>query len=535
MGAFALPRALIAGITVPAFLLIGTAPFVVYPLQGQTQPPATQRRSAAASQPVLRLTGQSNEVYSVAFAPDGRRVAAASNMHVKVWDAVSGQEVFTYATKGTNVFGLAFSPDGKRLAVGVSKQVRILDASDGSLVLTFNGAAQFLFRLCFSPDGKQVVAGSGTNTNAPGEVCAWESDTGKQVFRLLGHTEAVLHVASSADGRRVASASGSAQGTKAGEIKVWEVKTGREQLSLRGHADNVYCAAFSPDGRRLASAGGVRGSTKAGEAMVWELASGKAAFHLPGHGGPVFAIAYSPDGRRLATAGGDKVVRLWDALSGQPIAAWSEHQGPVYSLAFSPDGKRLASGGGDRLVLIWDALHLERVAEATAPRTARELDALWLDLAGADAGRAFRSLDVLCQSPAEAVRFLQPRLKPTARLSADQAKQLADLIHKLDDERFEVRQQATQELQRLGVAALPAMRLALAGEPAPEVRRRLEQLLEGADELPSGAMLAAIRAVEVLERIGSPEAVALLKQLAAGVDESRLTQEAKGALQRCAP
>src|SRR6516164_4975664 len=75
---------------------------------------------AADDKPALTLSGHTSEPYTVAFSPDGKRVASGSNREVIVWDLAAGKELFTYRITGTNVFGLAFSPDGKRLAVGIS-------------------------------------------------------------------------------------------------------------------------------------------------------------------------------------------------------------------------------------------------------------------------------------------------------------------------------------------------------------------------------------------------------------------------------
>ena len=102
-------------------------------------------------------------------------------------------------------------------------------------------------------------------------------------------------------------------------------------------------------------------------------------------------------------------------------------------------------------------------------------------------------------------------------------------------ERFDVRERAVRELEKLGERAEPAVRMALAGKPSLDARRRLEGLLNR----PEVASLSAetvrqIRAVEVLESIGNPEAVRLLDKLAAGPAEMRLTQEALASARRLA-
>ena len=113
------------------------------------------------------------------------------------------------------------------------------------------------------------------------------------------------------------------------------------------------------------------------------------------------------------------------------------------------------------------------------------------------------------------------------------AKRVERLIADLDDGRFQVREQATKELEALADRAAPALCKALAGDPSPEARRRLSSLR---DRLEGGRLSAEtvrqIRAVEALEFIGNAEARRLLDKLAAGPAETRLAQEAKAATVR---
>jgi WD40 repeat protein len=495
------------------------------------------RAAAAGPTPVLSLAGHTAEVYSVAFAPDGKSLASAGNREVKVWDVAAGGERFTYPIKGTNVFGLAFSPDGRRLAVGISHHVKLLDAATGQEALTFPAAAQFLFRLGFSPDGKHLAASGGTNgNNVAGAVCVWEADTGKEALRLRGHAEAVLNVAYSRDGRLLASASGSTSGSRPGEVKIWEADTGRELQSFRGHADNVYGVTLSPDGRRVASCSGVRGGKTPGQAKLWEVVTGKEVLTMAGHAGPIFGVVFCPDGRRLATAGGDGKVKVWDSATGKELLSVAAHTGAVYSLSLSADGRLLASAGQDKAVKVWDLTGLipEAPAGPSAP-TERELEALWADLSGADAARAYRSLWKLASSPEQAVPFLRARLRPVTGLTPRQRERAGRWIGELDDNDFALRERATEELSRLGEAALPVLRQALAGDPPLEARRREERLLAVLAEPPlSAERLAALRSVEVLEHAGTAGARALLKTLAGGLPEARLTRDAKATLERVA-
>jgi hypothetical protein len=102
----------------------------------------------------------------------------------------------------------------------------------------------------------------------------------------------------------------------------------------------------------------------------------------------------------------------------------------------------------------------------------------------------------------------------------------------LDSETFDVRESAAKELSALGEGIEPALRQALKGKRSAEVRRRIEQLLDGFRNVPTGDSIRVVRAVEVLERIGTAEARQVLEAFAKGAPAARLTREAQAALDR---
>ncbi len=159
-----------------------------------------------------------------------------------------------------------------------------------------------------------------------------------------------------------------------------------------------------------------------------------------------------------------------------------------------------------------------------------EAQALWQDLGGDDAARAGRAIAALAAVPAEALPLVRRDVRPA--VAAD-AKRLARLVAQLDHDLFEIRQSAMRELEEQGEIAGPILRATLAAQPSPEVRRRVEELLEKL-EAPRKAsrLLRDLRAVEMLERMGTPEARQLLETLARGAPAARLTREAQGSRHR---
>jgi hypothetical protein len=108
------------------------------------------------------------------------------------------------------------------------------------------------------------------------------------------------------------------------------------------------------------------------------------------------------------------------------------------------------------------------------------------------------------------------------------------LVASLDAPRFAERERAAADLAALGESAGPAMRTALAGKPSAEARQRAEALLARLGGPLTGEALRAARAVEVLERMGTPAARAVLKRLAAGSPGHPLTVDAAAAVGRLA-
>jgi hypothetical protein len=493
-----------------------------------------------------------SEITALFFLPDGKTaIAACLDDKLHVYDVASGKERLAIDAHKDGVYAAALSADGKFVATGGGDGlIRLWDAQKLKEIRSFEGHKKEVLAVAFSPDGKTLASGG-----ADRSIRTWDVAGGKEKKAWHGHELKVLSVAFSPDGKMLASGgtcTASIPGFVAGAIhadhvRLWDAATGKE---IHQHTVRGAVVAFAPDGRSLVAAGTYAHGQQLEMGGTIRNAGTRATLgpvlkdgewvELKGVGS---AAALSPDGRLLALAYGSRLhlgklrfenemkhsrISLWETATGKEILVLPQDGATV--VAISPDGKKLAAGFTFTQVQFWDLKPAGWPHAGKTPQLgAKELVKLWSDLAG-EAEPAQQAIWTLAAADEPAVAFLKEKLQPE-QPAGDQVR---ELLGKLDSDKYAVREAAFRDLKKLGPVAEGELRRAAADKKtSPEVRKRLQKLIDSWEKRPASAEeLRQLRAIQVLERIASADARAVLARVAEGAPGAWLTQQAQLALQR---
>jgi WD40 repeat protein len=288
-------------------------------------------------------------VECVAVSPKGDLLASMSgdwaDFTIRVWNAQTLQEVFMLQPQERYDRGsVAFSPDGKKLASASGPVVRLWDLTNGQELRHFEAYPEGLHSVAFSPDGNRLLAGGGSREDDPilkdgkplppdWSLRLWDLTTGKELRRFEGHTKPVRSVAFAPDGRWALSAA------EDQTMRLWDLETGKEIRRFEGHASTVWSVAFSPDGRYALSGSGNYDQAKGltdGFVRLWDVETGKETGRFE-HPDEVHSIAFAPDGRSALSGGG--CVCLWDLGTKKEVSRFHPFGANCKSVAFFPDGR----------------------------------------------------------------------------------------------------------------------------------------------------------------------------------------------------
>lgn len=463
------------------------------------------------------IASHRSTVFGVECAPDGLLISFAADRSVHTWDLKQGKSVAQFVVDlDMNGRGFALSADGTRIAVPNDdvKSVGIYERRTGKRLRNIDvGQWWGSQHLAFSPDGRFLASIVGNRRSAQ----VWDVDTGAVVLKVLaGNTCNTVTGGFSPNGRDFAFGDG-------GQIRIWDTSTWTEGVGIQAVAPwGMARLEYSPDSRMIATQSeyghdGVR---------LYEVATRRERAHVQPQGKTTGILRFSHDGRLLAWVNGANQIHVLDVRTGALAGPFAGHDGGITGLTFTIDDKALATSSSDCTILIWDVS--AKTALKTAPDGNAEED--WQALRGEDAKKAFTAIRRLAADPETALKIASEHLKPAKPIDSQW---VAARLRDLDHEKFAERERATRELEESGDRVAAALEKFLATKPSVEARQRAEKILariRGRDATDQAAQ--SLRALEVLEWLGSAKARELVEKLAKGAEGVSLTEEARRSLKR---
>ncbi len=431
----------------------------------------------------LGSDGHRSAIRTLAISPDGQRVVTGGyDGTLREWDPSTGRQLRLVGRCGHVVQDMVFTPDGTGLMTGsYDRTCRLWDVASGEDQRHFDVTNGWISDVAISPDGRSLYSGMKTFDLHTGRLKAIFLDAQGKEYGNANYLEGLF----------TRDSAGVLARTPEG-VLLFDASSGRRLGLVAKPPQWQYALALSRDGRLLATGGEMsagRNGLKDYSIRLWEIASGQEVArlgddvhgHVGGPSGPTTALAFSHDGRWLALGGaigrghqpGDLALRFWDLASLVPRYRFHGHKGTITKVAFSHDDRRLVSASEDATALVWDLSRMN-----TAPRpdhsAPRGPESTWADLGGGDAARANRAIWRMQADPDRTVPFLAERLKPV-----------------------------TQDDPERDTSPWP---------------------------ITDGETLRRLRAIAVLEKIGTPAARRVLERLASGFEGARETRDANASL-----
>lgn len=270
------------------------------------------------------------------LSSSGDMLVEVGNDMFRIWDMHNSLLLseLAFADKGSSV-SVALHP--QKHIVAVSRRfgfkqffIDLWNITDGTFLFRLEGHTGAILALDFSPDGQLLASGSADKT-----LRLWDLERKQEILRCEGHRLAVTDVTFAPDGDVIASSSIDKT------LSLWLVENGNRLCELAGHTGEPRTLTFSPDGQTLAS------GEKEGRIYLWGVPEQEQKACLIGHTASVNSLSFRADGHFLASGSNDQMVYVWDTINKQKLSHLKTYQGQINNVMFTPDDQVLITSGAD--------------------------------------------------------------------------------------------------------------------------------------------------------------------------------------------
>lgn len=260
----------------------------------------------ADGQLVRRISNLAERPHDIEFTADGKTLAVAAGTpgqmgEVKFFNVENGALIADLFTTDDEVFAVAFSPDGTRLAAAAAdRSIRLFDVASRQQQKMIEDHADWVMDIAWSPDGKKVATASRDKTSK-----VFDSTTGESQSTFNGHGQPVFGVGFLPDGNSVATSG------RDNRIRVWAVADAKQAREI-GFGGEVFRIQTTPEGMSFAGSADKF-------AKQHNLTNGQQVKQFGPHNDWVYSVAYHAGSKRVASGSHDGEVRIWNAEDGKEL------------------------------------------------------------------------------------------------------------------------------------------------------------------------------------------------------------------------
>jgi WD40 repeat protein len=200
------------------------------------------------------LRGHNQRINSLSLTSDGHKVLSAGEDQIlMLWNIPKGERIFSLWGHTDEVSAAVFTPDGKHaISISYDHTFRVWDLETRKEQHEISHSYINVEEIILTPDGKQVIIREGDGTLSIGSedfaIKVWELETGCLIHTLPGHTNLVIDILVTQDGRYIISTSHDHS------LRIWDLKNGQTVARFMGE-DNLNIQAISPDGKTILAQG----------------------------------------------------------------------------------------------------------------------------------------------------------------------------------------------------------------------------------------------------------------------------------------